>query len=65
LSEGAKRLPAAETSLLSILEVVFAPLFAWALFSEFPASATFAGGALILVSVLATQVWSKRVARTA
>jgi drug/metabolite transporter (DMT)-like permease len=61
LSEGAKRLPAAETSLLSILEVVFAPLFAWAIFSEIPALATLAGGALILAGVLATQVWPKRV----
>jgi drug/metabolite transporter (DMT)-like permease len=58
---GAKRLPAAETSLLSILEVVFAPLFAWAIFSELPALATLAGGALILAGVLATQVWPKRV----
>jgi drug/metabolite transporter (DMT)-like permease len=60
LSEGAKRLPAAETSLLSILEVVFAPLFAWAIFSELPALATLAGGALILAGVLATQVWPRK-----
>jgi drug/metabolite transporter (DMT)-like permease len=62
LSEGTKRLPAAEASLLSILEVVIAPVLAWAIFSEFPALATFAGGALILVAVLATQVWPRRIA---
>lgn len=59
LSEGAKRLPAAETSLLSTLEVVFAPLLAWAMFSEIPAIATFAGGGLILAGILATQAWPK------
>jgi drug/metabolite transporter (DMT)-like permease len=59
LSEGTKRLPAAEASLLSILEVVFAPVLAFAFFAEIPALATFAGGALILASVLATQVWPR------
>jgi drug/metabolite transporter (DMT)-like permease len=60
LSEGTKRLPAAEASLLSILEVVFAPILAWAVFVEIPAQATLAGGALILVSVVATQVWPRK-----
>ncbi len=55
-AEGTKRLTAAEASLLSILEVVFAPILALAFFAEIPASATFAGGALILASVLATQL---------
>ncbi len=60
LTEGVKRLPAAETSLLSILEVVFAPLLAWAMFSEIPAVTTFAGGGLILAGVLATQAWPRK-----
>ena len=59
LSEGTKRLPAAEASLLSVLEVVFAPILAWAFFVEIPALATFVGGALILASVLATQIWTR------
>jgi drug/metabolite transporter (DMT)-like permease len=59
LSEGAKRLPAGETSLLSILEVVFAPLFAWMMFSEVPAIASFVGGAMILAAVVASQVWAE------
>lgn len=61
LAEGVKRLPAAETSLLSILEVVFAPALAWVLLSEVPAQATFVGGALILIGVLATQAWPRKV----
>lgn len=57
LSEGAKRLPAGETALLSLLEVAFAPVFAWIVFSEFPPFVTFAGGALILAGILGTQLW--------
>ena len=60
LAEGTKRLPAAEASLLSILELVFAPFLALAFFAEIPALATFAGGALILASVLVTQVWPRK-----
>jgi drug/metabolite transporter (DMT)-like permease len=56
LGEGAKRLPAGETALLSTLEVIFAPLFAWVFFSEVPAVATVIGGALILAGVVGTQI---------
>jgi drug/metabolite transporter (DMT)-like permease len=56
LGEGAKRLPAGETALLSSLEVPFAPLFAFLLFAEVPPLLTFAGGLLVLVGVIGTQV---------
>jgi drug/metabolite transporter (DMT)-like permease len=56
LGEGAKRLPAGETALLSTLEVVFAPLFAWAVFMELPAFATVVGGLLVLAGVVSTQL---------
>lgn len=56
LFEGVKRLPAAETSLLSVLEVVFAPVLAWVFFNEIPAIASFVGGGLILAAVIGTQV---------
>ena len=55
LNEGARRLPASETALLGLLEVPLAPLFAWLLFAERPAIATFFGGALILASIIASQ----------
>ncbi len=55
LGEGAKRLPAGETVLLSTLEVLFAPLFAWAVFMEMPATATVIGGLLVLAGVVSTQ----------
>jgi drug/metabolite transporter (DMT)-like permease len=59
LGEGAKRLPAGETALLSTLEVIFAPLLAWALFMEVPAFATVAGGLLVLAGVMSTQLPSR------
>ena len=54
LAEGAKRVPAGETALLSTLEAPFAPLFAWVFLGELPAILTVIGGLLILASVVAT-----------
>jgi drug/metabolite transporter (DMT)-like permease len=56
LGEGARRLPAGETALLSSLEVCFAPLFAWIIFAELPPLATFIGGFLVLAGVVGTQI---------
>jgi drug/metabolite transporter (DMT)-like permease len=61
LSEGAKRLPAGETALLSLLEVPIAPLLAWLIFAEYPALTTFIGGALILAGVLGTQLLPSKI----
>ncbi len=56
LAEGAKRIPAGETALLSALETPLAPLSGWLFFAESPTSATFMGGALILLAVIGTQI---------
>jgi len=56
LAEGAKRIPAGETALLSVLETPLAPLFGWLFFAEIPPAATFIGGSLILLAVIVTQV---------
>jgi drug/metabolite transporter (DMT)-like permease len=56
LLEGAKRLPAGETALLSLLEVPLAPLFAWAVLRDVPPVMTFVGGALIVVAILIPQL---------
>ncbi|MDW3118291.1 MAG: EamA family transporter [Roseovarius pacificus] len=55
LSEGARRLPSAETALLSTLEVPLAPVLAWAILSESPSPRALCGGALIVFAV----VWSQ------
>ena len=60
LTEGSKYLPASETALVSNLEVPVQPVLAYLVFTELPPAATFIGGALIIVAVLATQ-WPARV----
>ena len=60
LGEGAKRLPAAETALLSILEAPFAPIFAWVILSEVPSGLTILGGLIILGGVVRSQLYSNR-----
>ncbi len=56
LMEGAKRISAAQTALLSILETPLAPLLAWMVLAEVPATATFAGGGLVFAAVVWAQV---------
>jgi len=59
LAEGAKRLPAAETALLSALETPLAPVWAWLMFSEIPAVLTLVGGAIVLLAVYGSQLFNK------
>lgn len=55
LSEGARRLPSAETALLSILEMPLAPILAVLILSEAPTPQAIVGGLIILCAV----VWSQ------
>jgi drug/metabolite transporter (DMT)-like permease len=50
---GARLIPAAETSLIGMLEVVLGPLWVWLVLSERPDTASLIGGALILGALLA------------
>lgn len=52
LAEGAKRVPAGQSALLSALEVPLAPVLAYLVFTEVPNTATFIGGAVVLGAVL-------------
>ena len=49
---GPRYLPASEVSMISLLEVVIAPVWIWLIIHEAPASTTIAGGAIVIVSVL-------------
>jgi drug/metabolite transporter (DMT)-like permease len=49
---GARSIPAAQTSLIGMLETVLGPLWVWLVLNEQPAPATLAGGAIILVALL-------------
>jgi len=48
---GSRVVPAAETALLSNIEVMLAPLWVWLFLNETASPATFAGGAILLVAV--------------
>jgi drug/metabolite transporter (DMT)-like permease len=53
---GARLIPAAETSLIGMLEMVLGPLWVWLVLSERPSAAALAGGALIVTALLANTV---------
>ncbi len=57
---GPRYLPAAEVSLLILLEVVLGPLAVWAGVGEVPPDTTLLGGALVLGSLLAHTLWTLR-----
>jgi drug/metabolite transporter (DMT)-like permease len=54
-----RHLAAQETSLLSLLEVLFGPLWVWIAFSERPSNATLQGGMIILCALIANELWLK------
>jgi drug/metabolite transporter (DMT)-like permease len=49
---GARLIPAAQSSLIGMLEIVLGPLWVWLVLSERPAAASLAGGALIVAALL-------------
>ncbi len=57
---GPRYLPAAEVSLLILLEVVLGPLVVWAGVGEVPPDTTLIGGALVLGSLLGHTLWTLR-----
>jgi drug/metabolite transporter (DMT)-like permease len=50
---GARLIPAAESSLIGMLETVLGPLWVWLLLNERPTAATVTGGGLILAALAA------------
>jgi len=53
---GARLIPAAESSLIGMLETVLGPLWVWLVLNERPGAATLTGGALILTALVANTV---------
>jgi len=49
---GPRYLPAAEVSMITLLEVVLGPLLVWLVLAEHPGSRTLIGGAVILAAVI-------------
>jgi RarD protein len=49
---GARLLPASETALITLLEVVLGPIWVWLAYRENPGNATLVGGAVVLAAVV-------------
>lgn len=49
---GSRRMPAADAALIGSMEIVLTPFWVWLLFSEKPPAATFAGGSIILATIV-------------
>jgi len=61
-TEGARRIPAAETGLLGGAETPFAVLFAWVILAEVPPATTLFGGSIVLAAVLWRALADRRAA---
>ena len=57
---GPRHLPAAEVSMITMLEIVASPLLVWAVLSEAPAPLTLIGGGVILAALIIHGVWRLR-----
>ena len=53
---GSKTIPAAELTLLSLSEVMLAPIWVWMFLDEIPDKLTLLGGAIILSALVGTAV---------
>lgn len=58
---GPRHLPAAEVSMLTMIEIVGSPLLVWAFLGEAPPVQSLIGGAVILAALLAHGAWRLRV----
>jgi drug/metabolite transporter (DMT)-like permease len=52
MTTGARLIPAAQTALIGLLEVVLGPLWVWIAYSEDPGNATLLGGAIVVVGIV-------------
>ncbi len=57
---GSRQLPAAETSMMTLLEVVAGPILVWLVLGEDPGPWTLAGGAVVLTALAAHSAWRLR-----
>ncbi len=57
---GSKALPAVELTLMSLAEVLLAPLWVWLLLGETVASNTLAGGCILLAAIAGNAIFSAR-----
>jgi drug/metabolite transporter (DMT)-like permease len=51
-TSGARLIPAAQTALIGLLEVVLGPIWVWLAYAEQPGTATLIGGAIVVVGIV-------------
>lgn len=61
---GARWIPAAEASLIALLEVILAPLWVWLILHEVPSNAALLGGSVVLTALLVHALLDARDARS-
>jgi drug/metabolite transporter (DMT)-like permease len=52
MTVGARLIPAAQTALIGLLEVVLGPLWVWLAYTEQPSAATLLGGAIVVAGII-------------
>jgi drug/metabolite transporter (DMT)-like permease len=57
---GVRLLPATDAGLITVIEVILAPLWVWLAFGEDPGPRALIGGAIVLVAVIAHTIFEKR-----
>ncbi|WP_157014631.1 DMT family transporter [Mesorhizobium xinjiangense] len=63
LASGPKYITGPEVAMFYLLETVLAPIWVWLIFSEAPGTASLAGGALIILTLVAHSLWQVREGR--
>lgn len=63
-TDGARVLPAAEATLISLIEVMLAPVWVWLVLDETASAGTFIGGAILLVAVVFNAIAGAHAPRT-
>ena len=59
---GVRLIPAADAGLITVIEVILAPVWVWLAFGEDPGPRALVGGAIVLAAVVAHTVFEKRAA---
>jgi drug/metabolite transporter (DMT)-like permease len=62
MTVGARLIPAAQTALIGLLEVVLGPLWVWLAYTEQPSTATLVGGGIIVIGIVVQTVGLDRFA---
>ncbi len=60
LSNGPKYISSPEVAMFYLLETVLAPVWVWMIFAEVPSQATLAGGAVLILTLIAHSLWQLR-----